>query len=252
MNSGSEVFHSIKEIPLLCKRLFELEVDFFDMLELVPLILRKTGSMAIRAKLYKGKVKDHHLELPCDVYGIKHVSSSKPVSWYGGTEVQSTALVNYRVDQSGNLGAFNPDATQYELVNPVLVNTYVVNKHVFTQPLGPMIPFVNDQNKCLRFNFKEIDVDVLYVEMLRDDEGFPKVPEKTLEAIAYYMHYLKVRIDFFKKSATKDQEQTAKGDMEQAVAQARTPSFLSQNEIDDMLNVLTSFNKKRHNYQHRR
>jgi hypothetical protein len=213
----------------------------------------KQMQFATRAKLYKGTVSNHQLELPCDVRTIKHVCASKPQSWYGafidGSE--STRLINYRVDQSGNLGAYNPDATSFDSIQDDSVTTYVINKEVFTKPLGRMIPYENVNNQCLHFNFESIDIDVLYESLMKDDSGYPMVPEKTLWGLAHYLQYIEIRKRFYMKESTGDQVQLAKTEMEQAVAQARTPEGLSQNEIDDILNVLTSFNRKRHNMQHR-
>jgi hypothetical protein len=223
MSQSSDVLHSIQEVPLLCKRLFGIEVDFYDMLELSPIVLRDTG-FAYKPKLFKGTVSNFMLELPCDVYGIKHVCDSKPLNWYSpfmkGQE--TIALINYRVDQSGNKGAYNLNATNHDVIHDVTVDTYVINKNVFADPLGRLIPHQNEENKCLHFNFKELPVDVLYVALNKDEDGYLKLPEKALHALAYFMQYIGIRIKFNMKEASPDQVKLAKDECMDFIQQKET------------------------------
>lgn len=237
---------------MLCKRLFGDEIDFWDMMELAPLILRQTG-FAMEYKLFQGTVAVHKMDLPCDVHAIEHVCATRPQSWYDAyiEGTAATRLVNYRVDQSGNLGIYNESATNFNSINDNSVTTYVVNSKVFSKPLGAMLSHKNVNNECLYFNFESIAVDVLYVSLLKDADGYLKLTEKAFEALAHYMHYIHIRKKFNMKEASGDQVTLAKEEMERAVAHARTPNAMSQNEIDDILNVFTSWNKKRHNLQHR-
>lgn len=227
---------------MLYKRLFGEELDFYDMLELSPLVLKKTGTMAVKAFMFRGRVKDFRLELPCNVYAIKYVCTSRPKSWYDRFIAgEESILVNYDVKH------LNADPTYQEPVATV----YEVNRNVFSHALGDLIDFENEGNKCLHFNHKELDVDVLYVYTPMDQDGYPRIPEKTLEAIAHYCWYVKVRQDFYKGRATGDMLRLAQDEKDVAISQGRTPDFLSDNERDDILNVLTSSNKKQHNRQFR-
>lgn len=252
MNQASAALYSVREVPLLYKRLFRKELDFYDMVELLPLILKKTGSIGTKDFLFKGTAENFVLDMPCPIHAIKHVSDSRPISWYNSYIIGREALINYRVDQSGNIGAYNPDATQSEDIGGETTALYEVNKNVFTAPLGRMIDFTNDNNTCLHFNFKSIKVDVLYTGTVVDADGYPKVPDKTLEAIAHYMNYIDVRAKYNLKQADANQHALAEREKNQALAQARTPDALSVNEMDDLLNVLTSWNRKRHNIQLRK
>lgn len=242
---------SVQEVPMLCKRLFGLEVDFYDVLELLPIILKKTGGIATKYFLYKGKVKDYKLELPCNVHGIEHVSTSRVYSWYSSYYPSALPLVNYRVDQSGNLGVYNPDATHINDIGLNNYSLYSINKNVFTGPLGLMVNFTNSKNHCLSFNFKEGDIDVLYAGTVLDEDKYPMMPEKSLEAVAYYMNYIAIRMAFNMKQSTGDQLQLAKKEMEQAIAAAKSPEWLSNNEYNSILDVMTTHNRKRYNLQHR-
>lgn len=254
MNNSSEIIRSIQEVPMLTKRMFGVEIDFYEMLELSREVLRQTGGLVIHPFLYKAKVQNFTLELPCNVVSIEHVSHSKPFQWYGGLIFNQNvnALVNYRVDQSGNQGIYNPDATSINELGPDETNAlYEINKNIFTRPLGLMIDHRNEGNKCLKFNHKEIDVDVLYNGVVLDSDGYPMIHDKSAEALAAYMNHIEVRKKFFMRQASADQEQIARMDRNLAIAHARTPNSLSQNEIDMLLNSMTSSNRKKHNIQFR-
>src|SRR5690606_22047282 len=147
---------------------------------------------------------------------------------------------------------YNPNATSINSIGPEETNElYEINKNVFTKPLGLMIDHENVHNKCLKFNHKTLDVDVLYYGVKLDQDGYPMVLEKSAEALAAYMNHIEIRKRFFMRQATVDQEQIARNDRDSAIAQARTPSSISQNEIDMLLNSMTSSNRKKHNVQFR-
>ncbi len=253
MNQASQVLHKVDEIPMLYKRLFGAEIDIWDAIELLPIILRQTGSIAFRSYLFRGTIVDYELQLPANLYAIKHVCSSLPLSFYSPyITSMSEYLLNYRVDQTGNIGAYNPDVSDSEeLDDSSVTNVYTVNQNVFSAPLGSMIDFVNQDNHCLNFNWKDKDVDVLYSGSVVDENGYFMLPEKTLEAVCYYLFFIEIRKRFYMKTADINMLKQAEKDKDQKVAQARTPSALSQNEQDMILNVFTSMNKKRHNRQKR-
>jgi hypothetical protein len=255
MTESSQILHSIHELPMLHKRLHGYEIDFYDSIELLDLILRRTGSIAIKEYLFKAKIENFELKLPCNVYSIEHVCLSQPLSFYtpflyGSRE---SMLINYRVDQSGNIGIYNPDATNInDLGNPGIGTLYEVNKKVFTGPLGRLVDYTNEENHCLEFNFKDAEVDVLYSGTVVDEDGYPKLAEKTLEAVSYYLHYIEMRKKFYSKQADRGMLEESKQEKDRALAAARTPSSLSVNETNEILNGWTSFNRKRHNLQMRK
>lgn len=253
-SQSSNKLYEVSEAVRMYKVLFGKDLDYFDMLLLLPTILGKTGSIATKQYLLKGKIVNSELELPAGVNKIEYVCSSVPIGDYNMSigQTNQNLLLNYRVDQSGNLGLYNENATNFSVINPSESVVYEVNKNVFSRPRGFLIPFENDNNCCLKFNYKEMDVDVLYYGTVVDAEGYPKVPNKTIEAIANYMFFIDTRKRFHMKQVDGNMMALATADKNLAIAQARTPDSLSQNEMDQILNVLTSSNKKRHNLQMRK
>lgn len=94
-----------------------------------------------------------------------------------------------------------------------------------------------------RFNV----VNVLYKGVIVDEEGLPVLNEVEVDAIAAFCAH----VDTFKKAlVTKDQSTLALAQiLEQKwlkkCTQARIPEYLNQNEMDEILNVATSWDRKR-------
>lgn len=90
-------------------------------------------------------------------------------------------------------------------------------------------------------------VNVFYKGVLVDDEGLPNVTKGELDAIAAFCAYSE---KYKKALATNDQvsmqfAQIMKADWEKKCTQARIPEYLNQNEMDEILNVSHSWDRKR-------
>ena len=91
-------------------------------------------------------------------------------------------------------------------------------------------------------------VYILYKGVLMDQDGLPMLNDKEMDAIAAFCAYTD---DFKKARLTKD-----KATMEIALAmeqrwlklctQARVPDYINQNEMDEILNAVTSWDRKRY------
>lgn len=253
-NQSSAMLYSLREVPMRYKRLYGKELDFYEMLELADYVMQQAGSIATKYYLLKTSIKDFEVNLPCNVYSIEYVCDANVTSWLAlsGYNLVSDMLFNYRVDQSGNYGLYNPAATNVDDLGPDdSTSLYEVNKNVFDAPLGNMLNFQNDQNCCLSFNIKERDILVLYRGKVVDSEGYPMVPDKTITAIARWCILNDVKKRFYSNQSSADHLALADKDYKVAIAQARTPDSLGLNESDQLLNALTTHNRKLYNRQYR-
>lgn len=244
-NQSNAKLYSLRDVVMRYKRLHDKELDFYTMLELSESVIKKAGSIAPRYYVLKTKIKDYEANLPCNVHSIEWVSDAQSYSWLGvnGYPVVNNLLFNYRVDQSGNYGIYNPDATQFDVINAETPKVYEVNKNVFERQ-GPMLNYQNDDNCCLSFNIKERDIVVLYRGSVVDEEGYLRVPDKTIEAITYWciLHDIKKR--FYANQATGEHLAVATQDWKTAISQARTPESLGENESNELMDALTTHNRK--------
>jgi hypothetical protein len=93
-------------------------------------------------------------------------------------------------------------------------------------------------------------VNILYKGIyVNNDSGLPYLNDKEVHAIATYCAY----VETYKKGIqTKDQStvqlaQLLKKDWEKACSQARVPQYINQNEMNEILNANSSWNRKLYN-----
>lgn len=111
---------------------------------------------------------------------------------------------------------------------------------------GKFIKYVRAGNTLIlsdKFN----KVKILYKGVIVDEEGLPFIDEKEIDAIAAYCAYAS---DFKQARLTKDQftfqmSQVSEQKWKNLCTQARIPDYMNQNEMDEVLNVATSWDRKR-------
>lgn len=130
------------------------------------------------------------------------------------------------------------------------IESYVESRKFNTNPLyqsGKYIKYhrVNDK---LYLADKFDKVKILYKGVILDDEGLPYINEKEIDAIAAYCAYV---YDWKKARQTKDQgtmmiAQKSEQIWKSLCTQARIPDYITQNEMDEILNVTASWDRKRY------
>lgn len=249
INNAEGKLESLQSVPLLYKRLFKKDYDFFDVLELSPLLMRKLGGLEQRTFLMKAEVQSYCLDLPCHNVKIQAVTDGKPLDFYGLSWEQNIAeqlIINYNLPDKHSEFSRPNDFEQPKA--PTFIA--VAGEKVVSRAVGNYVDFEHRDGK-LFFNFENGMVDVIYRDIAKDSEGYPLIPEKAVEAFAYYLNYLEVQADFNNGMANGQQVQFAYQQKERAIAQARTPSAVSDNEMDALLNTLLSSARKKPNTPHR-
>lgn len=150
----------------------------------------------------------------------------------------------------------NEDAqTSSNLYNQLNGNVFTetINESVKcnTHPLyqsGKLLKFrlVGD---VLEFSQDYNNVCILYHGIVVDDEGLPMINDKELYALAIYIAY----IDMYRKGLGMKNgdliqlSQVLKADWLRACNDARIPEYISQNEMNDVLDVITRWDRKSYN-----
>lgn len=248
-NNSTRLVNVLSAIPKYY-RLFEKQLDKYFMLETMDHVLRQTGSWALGEFIFKGKVKDGKLCLPCSPFNIRSVTEQKPYGWYealysivSSTNANASVLVNYNLPTITQFP--NPDFVQNQNDTTEVLLTYADS--FIDHPAGKFVNYIwEDRNNILRFNsmYEDLEVDVIYTSMIADKEGFPYVKDAVIDAICYYNHYLEIQKDFFTKRADVNMLTLAKQSYELAIAQGRSPEFVSDNDWDRLLYHMTSLNRK--------
>ena len=94
-------------------------------------------------------------------------------------------------------------------------------------------------------------VYILLKEIITNGDGEMLFNEKQIEAIAYYVAYLMTQRDIFAGKQTKMDLGTISTLANQKISQAKTPSYITDNQMDAILNVKTSFGRKMYNQDYK-
>ena len=112
---------------------------------------------------------------------------------------------------------------------------------------GRMIEFEKVENSLYFDNMEDVVITILYKGIEADEDGLPTLNYKELEAIANYCAFIYLRK---KGTMTKDQSliqmsQLIQAEWKRSCDDARTPTYLGQNFLHDLLDVQASWDRKR-------
>ena len=207
----------------------ELNPDEFESIGLIG--WDKIGNKQVRLYKYvivKPDVDDdgnYYIDLPCNCDYIEAVTAdyedyqkTTPTTIAGNT--QSGWIEGYIESRKFNTGTL-----------------YVSGKYIKYNQIGNRI-YLSD-----RFD----TVEILYKGVISDDEGLPYLNEKELDAVAAYCAYAHM---FKVALMTRDQismqlSQVLEQKWKSLCTQARIPDYINQNEMDEILNVGASWDRKR-------
>lgn len=173
---------------------------------------------------YNTSTQDRRIKLPCNVDIIEAVF---------GPFVDAQTSNNYNMYPN----IYNQWVEEY-------IESWKNNKNVFYDK-GVLLKYRQERD-YLVFDRDYANVTILYHGIIVDDEGLPYLTDKEVQALAAYCAY----IDIYKKSLIqKDgnlfQLATAvKNDWLRLCNSARIPAHLSQNELNDVLDVKTCWDRK--------
>lgn len=149
--------------------------------------------------------------------------------------------------------AYPEDADQTSNIYDVKDNTYIeeyiesgkTSTNVLYQS-GGFVKYHREQNS-LYFDKPYEKVNILYKGFVADEDGLPFLTEKEVDAIAAFIAYT---TDLKAARITRDRNSFELANyMEQTwkrlCSAARVPQSLNQNEMDEILNVAASWDRKR-------
>lgn len=212
---------------VLANQMYGTEMQSEDFEELGIIAFNKIGNK--RSKLHSGCVvvtDDNTVELPenCSriealTYNFEDARFTSPLHDYG--DIDSIATEQW-IERNKQLTS--PD--------------YISGRYVkYTQ---------SGNTLYLKDDFRGDTLNILYDEDIVDDEGLPQITEKEAQAIAAYV----ASINLFKKGLSTNNQgliQMSQG-IERKVAvlidQARIPESISQNEMNEVLDAKTSWDRK--------
>lgn len=182
------------------------------------------GNRQTRLYKYTTSTTDRKILLPCNVEFIEAVFSTKIDS------KQTSPEVNF-----GDL--YSPMVESY-------IELWKTDKNVFYNK-GALLKY-RMEGEYLVFDRDYNNVTILYHGIISDDEGLPYLNDKEVQALAAYIAYA----DAYKKSlvlrdsAGMQLAGVLKQDWLRLCNSARVPMHISQNEMNDVLDVKTRHDRK--------
>lgn len=176
---------------------------------------------------YTASTKNKKIKLPCNVEFIEAVF---------GPYLDAQTSNDYSIYPN----IYNQWVEEY-------IECWKKNKNVFYDK-GVLLKY-RQEGEYLVFDRDYNSVTILYHGLIVDDEGLPYLTDKEVQALAAYCAYM----DIYKKSLIQRDGNlfqlaaTVKNDWLRLCNSARIPSHLSQNELNDVLDVKTCWNRKMYN-----
>ena len=206
----------------------ELNPDEFESIGLTA--WGKIGNKKYRLYKYqvvptKSELNEYYVDLPCNVDCIEAVT---------------TNYEDYQKTTPTTLAGNNQNGW---------IEGYVETRKYNTGKLyvsGKFIKYREENNKIILSDSFQV-VNILYKGYVVDDDGLPYLSEKEVDAIAVFCTYT----DMFKKAlltrdgASMQLAQILEQKWLKLCTQARVPDYINQNEMDEILNVATSWDRKR-------
>lgn len=184
----------------------------------------KIGNKQTEIKEFVGDVVNGELELPCDVTSIEAVFGNFIDSQKTSNKQRWHQVITNYIEQY----------IEYWKYNKSLLYDY-----------GVLLNYQMRENTLL-FDKDYKNVLVLYRKQILDEEGFPYINSKEAEAIAAYCAYT----DLYKQAIrtrdpnTYQMAQNIKLEWARLCERARVPEKVSQNDMNRILDVMTSFDRK--------
>lgn len=217
--------HNINSAYALCDTLYGIAPDESDFEDLAMEAWNRIGIKHTRLYRYVSDVVNHRLQLPCNVDVIESVHIPVP-------DAQVTSNANYN----------NWNDT-------IWIEGYIDAWKRLEDPYwtrGKLVKY-DEGNGELYFSRDYPNVMVVYHGIFADNEdGLPLVNDKELRAIATFVAYASLYKEGIKKRDTNTIKlaQTIKEDWLRAANAARIPDHFSQNDMDQILDAKTTWNRK--------
>lgn len=210
----------------LAHQLYGVDMNEDDWIELALIAWNFIGNKRCRLYRYTTNIncEDLSVDLPCNCDIVEAVTYS-----FEDWNYTSNLLPN---------GDINSGFTESYIESRKLFNDhlYINGKFAEYERVGDKLYFDKDYGK----------VNILYKGVIVDQEGLPEITDKEANAIAAYGAYVtKYKEGIITNNSGIIQiAQLLKNDWSKLCDAARVPNYVSQNEMDEILDVDFSSNRK--------
>lgn len=213
----------------LCQTMYGIDLKEEDFEEIALVAWGQIGNKRTRTYRYTACMNacdNNTIELPCNADILEAVTTG----W----------------EDWGNVTNTTPNGDAYS----GFTEQYIEHRKSFHDPLYQSGKFIKYERvgDTLYFDRPYRQVNILYRGIILDDDGLPEINDKEALAIATFCAYTTKYRDGLAKNNS-DIIQIANQLYRQWLVQcdhARTPEYLNQNEMDQILDAKTNWNRKVH------
>ena len=207
----------------------DLEEDEFDEIGLIA--WERIGNKRVRTYRYCANIScdgDRSVELPCNCDLIE--------------------AVTYDFEDWNYTDNVKPNGD----IDSAYVEGYIESRKAFNNPLymsGRLVKYERVGDKLYINSGYSGRINVLYRGVILDDEGLPELTDKEVDAIAAYVAYTQ-KYKQYLQTNNRDllqQAQTLQIEWNRLCDAARVSRYVNQNEMNDILDSKTSWNRKIYN-----
>ena len=237
--------YSVKSIPGEYKRLYGRDADIYDVIELLPIVLRNTHGVPPDYLFIRTKSPGARIILPCVYYSVQYVTVPDPGCERSLEQIVNCGqgiLMNYDLKEwQDSMAVANGDV----VANQVAVPAVLVNESFPRKATGRFVDF-QARGNVLTVPASGLDLEILLTVMPVDADGYPKVTEQVITAVAAFMNMVYVQKKYYSGQMPQYVFNDAKKDYNDYVGDALSPQHISENELSDIMNALSCYN--RHSY----
>lgn len=224
------MINNFKYAISLAQMLYDIDVNDLDTLIEIGLVAYNfigNKNTQLRSEIVNVEGKSGLVKLPCKADLVEAITYPNLEDWNSTSNIK-------------NFGDFNS----------LNVEQYIEKSKQFTDPLyisGSFVKYRQEGNYIyVNKNIKQ--VCVLYHAELLDEEDLPMINDKEAIAIADYIAYtIKYKEALRNNNSTTFQiAQNIKRQWQIHCDAARVPEYITQNEMNDVLEVMSSHNRKVH------
>jgi hypothetical protein len=217
------------------------EAPFFINNMSFPIVVNNVWEALKKYKFYVTKthfkvftVVDYSIKLGC-VNQVHNVVLSQETNAIAVETIQQPNQVVFVADPDENGATATTLTSDTELDQIARVTPHII---------GSYVDFIEDGD-CLKFKDTDINVGVEYTELLVDaDTGYPLLPEDAEMLVTWYCAHQHFAGEFMAGRLDGQRMQWVEAKLEQARKDAFSIIRMSQNELDKIGNVLSSFDRK--------
>ncbi len=206
----------------------DIQVDDFEEVGLIA--WQKIGNKRVKTYRYCANINcdTNTVELPCNCDIIE--------------------AVTYNFEDWNYTDNIKPEGD----LNSAYVEGYIESRKAFNQPLympGKLVKYERVGNTLYINSGYKGRINILYRGVILDDNGLPELTDKEVDAIAAYVAYTSKYKQYLQTNNREilQQSQLLMNEWTRLCDAARVSEYINQNEMNDILDAKTSWNRKVYN-----